>query len=51
MTAQAGKQGLRGGWALDVMHTCAVTGRKWDCLKKADRDWCKRMLTGKNPSY
>ena len=45
----ASLQGLKGGWSLDVATTCAVTGRKWDCQKSEDREWCRRMLHRDKP--
>ena len=45
----AAKHGLRGGWSLDLAHTCAITGRRWNCLLEADRAWCKHMIYRDKP--
>ena len=47
--ALASKHGLRGGWSLDIAHTCSVTGRRWDGLNAEDKAWCKRMLYRDRP--
>ena len=49
LTARCGRLGLKGGLALDVSHACTVTGRKWDCLKAEDREWCRRMVHQDKP--
>ena len=45
----ARRQGLRGGWSLDLSQRCTVTGRTWNCLVEADRAWAKRMLYRDKP--
>ena len=40
----AKKQGLVGGWSLDLSTPCPITGRVWDCRQAADRDWARRMV-------
>ena len=45
----AEKSGLRGGWSLDLSQPCTVTGRKWNCLVEADREWARRQVYKDKP--
>ena len=38
------KQGLRGGWTLDLSQPCRVTLKTWDCRKEDDRHWARRRV-------
>ena len=46
---EAGKIGLKGGWSLDLLEKCSVTGRTWNCLEEKDREWARRMLRNDKP--
>ena len=46
----AKRQGLVGGWSLDLSSACPVTGRAWDCRKEEDRAWARRMLYRDRPN-
>ena len=49
ISEMASKQGLRGGWSLDLSQPCKVTGRTWDCLNEEDRAWAKRRVHQDKP--
>ena len=45
----AERQGLKGGWSLDLSSVCPVIGRKWDCRKLEDRKWALKMIWRHKP--
>jgi len=49
IAARARERGLSGGWSLDWMHTCPVTGMKWDLSQEHTQKRAMGMLRRDKP--
>ena len=49
VTSMATKQGLRGGWSLDLNHVDPITGKKWDLSHPSEQETVMKIIRRDKP--